>query len=121
VLKTSRVSREQKCLAFASGAGTAGTRSGCQASHFPKRPSLSRLSEPDVKVEMLGILVSAEIGGHSAGAVLSLNLRGDIANDFQQLVQKRYIVATEIGQRRDVNLWHHNYVKLPVRTGMVKS
>jgi hypothetical protein len=73
-----------------------------------------------MEMQVFGVLVSPQIGGNAAPAVLRFNLGSYLAYDVQQAINNGYVLATQIRQRWDVNFRHHNYVDCPVGARMVK-
>lgn len=82
--------------------------------------SFPRISESDMEMQVFGVLVSPEIGGNTAAAVLRFDLGSYLAYDVQQPVNNGYVVAAQVRQRWDVNFRHHDYVNCPVGPRMVK-
>ena len=73
-----------------------------------------------MEMQMLRILVRAQIGDDSTGAMLALHLCSDLTHYVQQTVQKLHAMASEIRQRRNVNLGNDDYMYPPVGARVMK-
>lgn len=74
-----------------------------------------------MKVEVLRVLVSTEIGYHPTSALLGRDLGGNLSNDRQQLEEQVLILGIDAEQRGDVLLGDHYDVVFVVGTGMEVS
>ena len=66
-----------------------------------------------MKVQVLRLLVAAEIREHAARPVLARDLVGDAPDDREDLVQQRVTMLTEVDQRRDVRFGNDDDVHRP--------
>ena len=82
--------------------------------------SFPGVTESDMEMQVLGVLVFPEIGGNTAPAVLRFDLGSYLAYDVQQPMNDGYVVATQIRQRWDMNFRHHDYMDRPVGPRMMK-
>ena len=73
-----------------------------------------------MKMQVLGVLVSTEIGANTAAAVLRFDLSSYLANDVEQPVNNGYVVTAKIRQRWDMSFRHHDDMNLPVGPRVVK-
>jgi len=81
----------------------------------------SLVPESDVEMQVFRILILAQIGHDATGAMLGFDFRSHFANDIQQVIHQRYVVITEIGQRRNADLGDDHDMNLPVGPRVVKG
>jgi leucine-zipper of insertion element IS481 len=73
-----------------------------------------------VEVEVLGVLVAAEVGEHPASSVLGLDVGSHGPHDVHHFSQQTVGCVAEIGERRYVALGHDDDVNRPKRAGVMK-
>ncbi len=76
-------------------------------------------AEVDVEVEVLGILVVAEVREHAGRAVALGDLGRDLTDDGHEVVEDRRVGFAEIGERWHVELGNHDDVDRPEWTSVV--
>lgn len=74
-----------------------------------------------MKMEVLGILIIAQICNNSGCTCFAFDFCRYLADDFEQLGNNYIIIGRSIGKRSDVLLGCHDDVSLPMRTSVMKS
>src|SRR5215470_9129912 len=73
-----------------------------------------------VEVQVLGILISTQIGEDAARPVLARDLAGDLTDNGEDFVQNDLVGTSEIDQRGDVPLRNDDDVHWPERPRVAK-
>jgi hypothetical protein len=79
-----------------------------------------RFAVIDVEMQMLGVLVLAEVCQDAGGTVLQRDMLGDPPYDREELMEGRFVRVAEVDQGRDVLFGDDHDVDGPVWAGVVK-
>src|SRR5262245_52413910 len=82
--------------------------------------STQRVSEIDVEVEMLRVLILAEVGQDACAAALSQNLRRDLFDNVENVDQQLIVSRFERQQRIDVTFRDDDDMNGPERARVME-
>jgi hypothetical protein len=71
-------------------------------------------------MEMLRLLISAQIGQHAAGAVYCVHMGRYLLDYAEEFHEERAIMGFVCQQRGDVSLWDDHYVHGPIGVRVMK-